>query len=426
MNKITSNELQESYYIEQLDNGLQVVVFHRPEFATTTAVFATPYSSLDFHQIDEEGKEHLFPSGIAHFLEHKMFEMKSGDVMEKFSELGANVNAFTSMTETAYYFSTSNPNIEAPLNLLLDFVQTLEISTESVEKEKGIIVEELNMYQEIPDYRLTFETIKNIYQKHPLKYDIGGTTESVLSTTKEDLEQCHAFNYHPNKMILIVSGPNSPESILEIVKKNQALKSFPVVSGIKRYPYLEPEDCTCAYSEYKMDVNRPKISVSFKLNIPEEDIMKRNRMEWALRFLMKLYFSPMSAEYQTWLDEKKINDYFGYDANIGTDFGYLSFFGENDSPEAFKEFIVANLAKINVAEINEEDLALLKRKYFGVTVMLLNLLEEECIYFLRCYFQGVSFFESMQVINEITVADIEEVYSLFDFNRITVCAITKR
>ena len=426
MKKITSNELKESYYIQQLENGLQVVVFHRPEFVTTTAVFATPYSSLDFRQVDGSEKEYNFPSGIAHFLEHKMFEMKNGDVMERFAELGANVNAFTSMTETAYYFSSSNQNIEAPLNLLLDFVQSLEITEESVEKEKGIIVEELNMYHEIPDFRITFETLKNIYNNHPLKYDIGGTAESVRSTTKEDLEQCHALNYHPSKMILIVAGPNTPESILEIVTKNQAGKPFQTLPNIRRYPYVEPATCASDFSEHQMDVNRPKISVSFKLNIPEESIVKRSRMEWALRFLMKLYYSPMSPNFQTWLDEKKINDYFGYDANIGPDFGYLSFFGENDSIDEFKKFILTTLSQINTKEILDEDLNRLKRKYFGTSVMLLNLLEEECIYFLRCYFQGISFFESMQMVTQITKEDIEEVYSLIDFSNHTICAITKK
>ena len=172
MKKHYNERYDETYYAETLDNGLKVIIWHKPNFQNSQFLFATPYGALDFKQKDENGNLVAYPSGIAHFLEHKMFESKKGDVMELFSQLGANVNAFTSYNETVYYFSTTNKDVEQEVNLLLDFVQELEITEESVEKEKGIIIQELNMYLQMPDSRLLFESFKSMYHNHPLNSDL--------------------------------------------------------------------------------------------------------------------------------------------------------------------------------------------------------------------------------------------------------------
>ena len=153
MKTITNKRYGESYVEETLENGLHVVLWQKPDYEKSLFMMATPLGAMDMKQVDEQGKELHFPAGIAHFLEHKMFEMGDSDVMELFSRMGASVNAFTSYTETAYYFSTTS-DVKEPLNLLLDFVQELDISEESVEKEKGIIIQELHMYKEMSDSRL--------------------------------------------------------------------------------------------------------------------------------------------------------------------------------------------------------------------------------------------------------------------------------
>ena len=157
MKRITNERYQETYYTETLENGLRVVLWYKPGYARSLFMMATPLGAMDLIQEDAQGNTYSYPAGIAHFLEHKMFEKQDQDVMNEFSRMGANVNAFTSYNETAYYFSTSG-SIEGPLDLLLDFVQQLDISDASVEKEKGIIVSELNMYQQMSDSRLLMET----------------------------------------------------------------------------------------------------------------------------------------------------------------------------------------------------------------------------------------------------------------------------
>ena len=153
MNKVISDKYRECYYEETLKNGLKVVIWHKDNYQKSFALMATPLGAFDVTQIDSKGNIYQYHPGLAHFLEHKMFEKENHDVMEDFSNMGANVNASTTYDSTCYYFQTSAELYE-PLNLLLDFTQQLDITKESVEKEKGIITQELNMYQQMSDFRL--------------------------------------------------------------------------------------------------------------------------------------------------------------------------------------------------------------------------------------------------------------------------------
>ena len=187
---------QESYLESVLDNGLKVVLWQKKDYAKSFFMMATPLGSFDLIQKSNK-QTYEYPAGVAHFLEHKMFEGKDGeDVSELFSNYSAHVNAYTSFNETTYYFHTTQ-DIYKPLALLLDFVQELHITKESVEKEKSIITQELHMYLKNSDSQLLYELLKSLYQKHPLKYEILGDDESIQSITYEDLKKCYEMNYHP-------------------------------------------------------------------------------------------------------------------------------------------------------------------------------------------------------------------------------------
>ena len=225
MKKIVNERYKESYVEETLSNGLHVVLWQKPDYQKSLFMMATPLGALDIEQVDSKGNNYRFPAGIAHFLEHKMFETKEGDIMEEFSKMGANVNAFTSYTETVYYFTCAS-DVEKPLNLLLDFVQELNISEASVEKEKGIIIQELNMYKQMSDSRLLNETYASLFSKHPLRYDIGGDDKSVSSTTVEDLRNCYHLNYHPQRMVLVGVCSDDPKRIMEIYTQKPGREAF--------------------------------------------------------------------------------------------------------------------------------------------------------------------------------------------------------
>ena len=261
MKRITNERYQETYYTETLENGLRVVLWHKPGYARSLFMMATPLGAMDLIQEDAQGNTYSYPAGIAHFLEHKMFEKQDQDVMNEFSRMGANVNAFTSYNETAYYFSTSGA-IEGPLDLLLDFVQQLDISDASVEKEKGIIVSELNMYQQMSDSRLLMETYQSLFHEHPLKYDIGGDENSVRSTTRQQLEACYQRNYHPSTMMLVGVSGKDPEQIMEQIRRNQRSKQFAPLCPIHRRPIREAASVVRERHAFSMDITVPKLAVA--------------------------------------------------------------------------------------------------------------------------------------------------------------------
>lgn len=212
---INFEQLQETLFHEKMANGLDVYVLPKQGFNKTYAVFTTKYGSIDnqFVPLNKEEMVHV-PDGIAHFLEHKLFEKADGDVFQDFSKQGASANAFTSFTRTAYLFSSTS-NVEKNLETLVDFVQDPYFTEKSVEKEKGIIGQEINMYDDNPDWRLFFGLIENMYKDHPVKIDIAGTVESISHITKDLLYECYETFYHPSNMLLFIVGP-------QILKRSSA------------------------------------------------------------------------------------------------------------------------------------------------------------------------------------------------------------
>lgn len=414
MNIIKNERYKESYVEETLDNGLKVILWHKPDFEKSYFMMATPLGAMDLKQVDETGKTYDFPAGIAHFLEHKMFEDEGMDVMDQFSSMGANVNAFTSYNETAYYFTTSGDPIP-PLHLLLDFVQKLNISSESVEKEKGIIVQELNMYQQMSDSRLLMETFSSLFVNHPLKYDVGGDSESVNSITKEQLEECYEINYHPNTMIFVGVSSIDPEILLKEIKENQSSKQFASIKKVKREECVEPKQVERTNFSFKMDVSMPKLSLAFKLS-GILDPYERMKQEWCIRLMFDTALSQMSDDYQEWLDKGIINDYFGYEVDLGSDYGLIMIMSETNEKEAFIETMMKTLEKMKLEHMDKTVFERLKRRYFAQSVRSLNSFDEIAIGFMRQYFNGVDFFKAMDILDEITLDDIHKCISNLDLS----------
>lgn len=407
MKTITNKRYGESYVEETLENGLHVVLWQKPDYEKSLFMMATPLGAMDMKQVDEQGKELHFPAGIAHFLEHKMFEMGDSDVMELFSRMGASVNAFTSYTETAYYFSTTS-DVKEPLNLLLDFVQELDISEESVEKEKGIIIQELHMYKEMSDSRVLMETFSSLYQQHPLRYDIGGDDESVNSITLQQLQDCYALNYHPASMILVGVSKEDPKKLLALIKENQKKKTFAPISSVKRLAYTEPKQPARESFSFTMDVSLPKLSYACKLQ-GIEDVYARTKAEWCIKIMLDAVFSSLNPDFQQWLDEGIINDYVGSEVDLGKDYGMVMFYAETTKKEAFLAVVKAVLARISSADITQELLDQLKNRYFGQSVRSLNSFDDIAITYVRSYFDQADFFRLLDVLYEITLEDIQRV-----------------
>lgn len=402
MKKIVNSSYRETYYKEVLNNGLTVLIFHKPEFISSICAFGTPYGGLHIHQ-KYEGKEYNFNPGIAHFLEHKLFETDEKDILNDFSAIGANVNAFTSHHQTVYYFST-NGDINKPLNMLLDFVQSFSVTEESVEKEKGIIAEELSMYMLDPASRLIDETYKAMYKNYPLKYDIGGTKDTVYAITKEELEECYRINYHPSNMVLVIASASDPEEVLKIVKDNQNKKTFikkekPVLNDKE-----EPFEVVESQKSFEMDVSKNKQVIAYKMKPNYKNVSEAVFDQLALTFLLTSCFSNLNPKYQEWLDEGKINDFFGYEVDYNLNSKYVMFYIESDDENMLEELIKEGL---DVNNINEEILKELKRKFIGNSFSNINQLEGFTLDYIRSYLEGVDFFEEVDVIKSVTLEDVK-------------------
>jgi predicted Zn-dependent peptidase len=425
MEKIFYNTLKETMYHKTFDNGLEVYVLPKLGFEKTYGLFSTDFGSIDttFTPIGSNQKIKV-EDGIAHFLEHKMFDMEDGDVSNKFANLGASTNAFTSSSRTAYLFTTTT-NEYTCIELLLDFVQSLYLTKESVEKEKGIIGQEIKMYDDDPDWRVYFGSIQNLYQRHPVAVDIAGTVETVNNTTKEMLEECFRTFYHPSNMMLVIVGNVDPEATFDIIEKNQAKKSFTPKPLIEREKINEPFAIMQKRQVINMDVDLNKIIVSIKVNDILTDSKERLKRELSMNIFFDLLFSKSSSLYNEWLEEDIINDSFSTNFIQEKDYCFIQLGVDVDDVEKFESTIYNFIRNIDSIEIKEEDFKRIQRKNIGNFINAFNSPESIASMFSRYYFEGIVAMELVDEIAKITLEDIESVKKYFIEEYTTSCIVRR-
>lgn len=258
-------------YHETLDNGLRVFIIPKKNVNNIYATFSTDYGSIQNEFIVNDQMIRV-PDGVAHFLEHKVFEQIDGiDPFTFYSKTGCDCNANTSNYKTTYLF-VGQEKIKENLNYLLDFVQSPYFTDENVEKEKGIIEQEIKMYQDDPESCAIEKIIYNSFIKHPIKIPIIGTIESINKITKEDLYNCYNTFYHPTNMFLVVTGNVDPKEIIDIVKENQSKKEYPKLNNIKLQKYDEPDNVFKEKDIEYYNITIPKLLVAYKFNIENIDV----------------------------------------------------------------------------------------------------------------------------------------------------------
>ena len=400
----TFEDINEHYDVFEIENGLKIYVIQKVDYQSSVFYFGFPFGSFDLVQkVDDEIKQ--FPSGVAHFLEHKLFENPGGiDIMQSFSHLSCNVNAFTSYNETVYYFNSSKKALQKPLNLLLDFVQNLSITEASVEKEKGIITQELRMYKQMPEQRLMAETYHSLYANHPVRLDIGGTEESVNATRKEDLMDAYRLNYHPANSTLVCVTPLAPDLIYQWVKANQDLKAFEPRHAIKRVLEIEPNEVVRPFHQFEMDIQASKLTYSYKLNDYSEDPKLNIEKEWQYRLFLELIFSPTNPAYEDWMESNRIAEYFGYEVEVNREYGFVMFYGENDDEHDFIDLVQTNL-KTDLKNFKEA-FDLLKRRYYAQMLRSFDDQDDYAITLLRSHFNNVEMMDSIAILKSIQFEDI--------------------
>lgn len=408
MDKQVYDKINETLYKEVLPNGLTVYLLPKDGYHKAYGLFSTNYGSIDNTFIPRGRDEFItVPDGIAHFLEHKMFEKEEGDVFQKFGEQGASANAFTSFTRTSYLFSTTD-QLELNLATLLDFVQEPYFTEESVQKEQGIIGQEIQMYQDDPNWQQFFGILKNMYPKHPLHIDIAGTVESIAEITAEDLYTCYRTFYHPSNMTLFVVGNLEPEALMSFIRENQAQKEFAAPEVIQRQFPTETLEDIVKVSEQKMPVAMPKSIVGIKgISALPEDDKERLIFKLSVDLLLQLLVGNTSQNYLRLYNEGIIDDSFGYEFSLDRSFYFADFGGDTERPEELADEVTKILVDFEQdPEVNEENLTLLKKKMLGKYFQSLNALEYVANQFTQSLFGEWTLFDMPELIQSVQLKDI--------------------
>jgi len=399
--------INETLYVDELDNGLKLYIVPKEGFSKTYAAFTTHYGSID-HHFQVAGEEEVrVPDGIAHFLEHKMFEEPDGDVFAKFSEKGAYANAYTSFDRTTYLFTAAEA-VEDHLTTLLNFVQHPYFSEESVNKEKGIIGQEIKMYQDNPEWRVYYGLVEALFQRHPIRIDIAGTIESIQQIDRETLLKCYHAFYHPSNMMLFVVGGVDPDRIAQLVRANQASKPFKPQGEIKRFYEQEPEDVFEEKRVIHLPVALPKCYIGFKEIFENGRDRDRLKNEAASRIMFDMMFSPSSECYQALYDEGLITDGFGSEYNQYPDFAYSAIGGDTKDPDLLVDRIRSFIRKSQAEGLDERAFERSKRKRIGALLRLLNSPETIGNEYTKFIYRGIDWFDLLPAFQSLTLDEVNE------------------
>lgn len=410
MNKTEYDQINETLYHEVLPNGLTVYLLPKNDYHKTYGLFSTNYGSIDNEFIPYgSDKKIKVPDGIAHFLEHKLFEKEDGDVFQLFGQQGASANAFTSFTKTSYLFSTTD-QVEKNLTTLLDFVQAPYFTEETVNKEKGIIGQEIQMYDDDPNWRMFFGILNNLYPEHPLHIDIAGTVESIEAITADDLYTCYRTFYQPSNMVLFVVGKLEPEKLMELIRTNQNAKDFPPAQKIKRY-FPDNNGDIIAKSSMRSAITRDKFVLGIKgLDVLPAEGKELLRYKTALNLLFQLLLGNTSQNYLKMYNDGLIDDSFGFEFSLDREFHFADFSGDTDQPEKATEKVKEILLHFEEdQELSEENLTLLKKKMLGQYFQTLNSLEYIANQFTQSLFGDQTLFDLPEIIESIQLEDVLKV-----------------
>jgi len=428
MEKITFDQLQEELFHEKMANGLNVYILPKKGFNKTFATFTTKYGSVDNTFVPLGKDEYVkVPDGIAHFLEHKLFEKEDGDVFQQFSRQGASANAFTSFTRTAYLFSSTS-DVEKNLETLIDFVQDPYFSEKTVEKEKGIIGQEITMYDDNPDWRLYFGLIQNLYQNHPVKIDIAGTIESISHITKDLLYECYNTFYHPSNMLLFIVGPVDPEKIMTQVRDNQAKKEYKDMPEIKRQFEEEPAQAAEKKQVLEMNVQTSKSLLGIKaLHVDQTgDVLLKN--ELTMNVFLDLLFGKSSENYNQLYNEGLIDETFSYDYTQEQGFGFAMVGGDTGEPDKLSDMLKNMLLEAKKGSIfSEQQLERAKKKKIGAFLRAINSPEYIANQFTRYAFNEMNLFDVVPTLEKITLNDVQTLAAeVISEERFSVCQVVPK
>ena len=409
MKKIVNDILKEEVYYEKLENGLDVYFMPKHGFTKKYAILATNYGSneLEFVPIGESEKFRV-NEGIAHFLEHKMFEQPDGgNAFDKFSKWGASANAFTNFTMTAYLFSGTE-NFYDSLDHLIDYVQTPYFTDENVEKEKGIIEQEIKMYEDDPDWNVYFNCLKALYVNHPVRVDIAGSVESIYKITKEELYKCYNTFYNPGNMALFVVGDLDFDKIMEVVKKVNHYDVDKLSNEIQKFYPEEPDRVNEKEIVAKFPISMPMFNIAFKDNkvgIRGNELLRK---EIVTEILTDMIFKRGSRLFEDLYMKGLINENFGGGFSSQIDYGFTIIGGDSKDPREVKRVILEHIEKYKNEGLNKHEFERTKKKKIGNFLKYFDSVNFIANNFISYNFKGINVLDYLDVLKDVTFEEVEE------------------
>ncbi|MDW4158193.1 pitrilysin family protein [Staphylococcus saprophyticus] len=404
-------QIDERVFEAELNNGLKLFIIPKKGFQKTFVTYTTKFGSLD-NKFKPHGSDTFVtvPDGVAHFLEHKLFENDddSEDLFTAFAEDNAQVNAFTSFDRTSYLFSATD-HVERNIKRLLTMVESPYFTKETIDKEKGIIAEEIKMYQEQPGYKLMFNTLKAMYDTHPIRVDIAGSVKSIYEITKDDLYLCYETFYHPSNMVLFVVGDVDVANIYDVVATHENQRDKEAQPQIVRDPLIEKATVNESKVTETMKLQSPRLMLGFKNNPlvdePDASFVKRD-LEMTLFY--EMLFGEETDFYQSLLNEDLIDETFGYQFVLEPTYSFSVITSATQYPDKLKALLLTEIEN-NQGQLNDEEaFSLLKKQFIGEFISGLNSPEYIANQYTKLYFEGVSLFDLLEIVESITLESVNE------------------
>ena len=398
MQIIENTKVKEKLFIEKLDNGLTVMIIPKKNTIKKYAIWGTHYGSvMSEFIVPGETDTTKVPDGVAHFLEHKMFEQPNGtNSLDTLTALGVNANAYTTNDHTAYLFECTD-NFDEAFAELADYIQHPYFTDENVEKEKGIIGQEIMMYDDAPEWSVYMNAIKAMYSKNPVRIDIAGTVESISHIDKDILYKCYNTFYNLSNMVLVLCGDFEPEQELDKVKEK--LLDVKVNGKIKRIYEEEPEGIATKKIEKQMEVSIPLFMIGYKVKKEEENVVKQHI---AIEILLNIIAGKSSKLYKKLYEEGLVQSPLDLDFEFAENYSHVLIGGQSNNPEKVLEYLNKEIEEIKQNGLQNEDFERIKKKIYGNYIREYNEVSDISRMFLADYIKGINSFDYLEDFKQVT------------------------
>ncbi len=402
MQKIESSLVHEGYFKVEHPSGLTILMYPMQGFNSAFAMFTTDYGSVDMtFKTDPKGDYFTIPAGTAHFLEHKMFEDEDGDAFDKYAATGASANAFTTYDKTSYLFSCTD-HFEEALKVLLGFVTSPYFTKQTVDKEQGIIGQEIKMYDDHPYWQLRYGIMRALYSKHPVSVDIAGSVESIAQITAESLYKTYHAFYNLHNMVLTVAGNFSTESVIKVA--DQVLTAAPDVY-VERAAVNEPDEIVQKRVEKKLAVSSPMFALGIKI-APSD--YKTNTVNSILdEIINEILAGDSSPLYRRLYDNGLINSSFDSGTECGRDYSAVMFSGESKDPDRTAEEILNEITRVQRDGIDPEAFLRCKKAVYSRYIRIFERPDSVANALFDTYFAGMDLYDLLDVVNNSTLQQVQ-------------------